>query len=390
MKEVGEKIMYPGSRSETTLKIFEDENGKQWSWDAGWSGDMANEGGLQPYTPDPEDKFSEVGDAAYGDENWRDEPEIGLPWEPAYNPTDEEKKMMEEQRPAREKAYRERVDAYEQKQREMLGSDSPEDLNNPANWDTTNGEYVYRGAEFGAANTNPPADTEDWAKTRAAAASKTKGGTTGNWGGSFAGTPPEGDIIGRSNKEKRKRKKIAKRERDDYDIAPDLEGVPLDVMQDRDGNIDYGGNMIVSNAGGLTKADMSRRGVKPSQIQALVNNQVAQNWGEYNQAAGGTGLQAQQGMNIDEGTRSQRAISPLVQSLLGSRKAQIDIPWQYAMQHAGQVRDRRELAHQLGLQEAGMIGQDFYADADDRLAREAVDRQLMNSMYNTNASSWNA
>ena len=390
MKEVGEKIMYPGSRSETTLKIFEDENGKQWSWDAGWSGDMANEGGLQPYTPDPEDKFSEVGDAAYGDENWRDEPEIGLPWEPAYNPTDEEKKMMEEQRPAREKAYRERVDAYEQKQREMLGSDSPEDLNNPANWDTTNGEYVYRGAEFGAANTNPPADTEDWAKTRAAAASKTKGGTTGNWGGSFAGTPPEGDIIGRSNKEKRKRKKIAKRERDDYDIAPDLEGVPLDVMQDRDGNIDYGGNMIVSNAGGLTKADMRRRGVKPSQIQALVNNQVAQNWGEYNQAAGGTGLQAQQGMNIDEGTRSQRAISPLVQSLLGSRKAQIDIPWQYAMQHAGQVRDRRELAHQLGLQEAGMIGQDFYADADDRLAREAVDRQLMNSMYNTNASSWNA
>ena len=121
-----------------------------------------------------------------------------------------------------------------------------------------------------------------------------------------------------------------------------------------------------------------------------MNNQVAQNWGEYNQAAGGTGLQAQQGMNIDEGTRSQRAISPLVQSLLGSRKAQIDIPWQYAMQHAGQVRDRRELAHQLGLQEAGMIGQDFYADADDRLAREAVDRQLMNSMYNTNASSWNA
>ena len=203
-------------------------------------------------------------------------------------------------------------------------------------------------------------------------------------------TPPESsDVIGLTNKEKRERKKIEKRERDDYNLAPELEGVPLDVLQDTEGNIDYGGNMIVSNAGGLTKADMRRRGVKPSQIQALVNNQIAQNWGKYNQAAGGTGLQAQQGMNIDKGTYAQRGISPLVQAMLGSRKAQFDIPWQYAMQHAGQVRDRRELAHQLGLQELGMTQGDFYADADDRLAREAVDRQLLNSIYNTNAFTWN-
>jgi len=411
MKEVGEKIQYPGSRSETTLKIFEDENGKQWSWDAGWSGDMANEGGLQPYTPDPADKFSEVGDAAYDDEG-DGHGEIGY-WNEIEGFGGDNRTVQAPEADA--------------------GSASPEDLNNPDNWDTSGGGYVYRGAEFGKTNTSAPADTEDWAQTRQAAASRSAsvggelpergqdqlvgeeerrhldGGTNLTTPGVIRppatedeetiylgdgkdlsspeiSLPPEsGDAIDLS-----KNKKIERRDRDDYDLAPELSGVPLDVMQDSDGNIDYGGNMLVSNAGGLTKADMRRRGVEPSQIQALVNNQVAQNWGEYNQAVGGTGLQAQQGMSIDTGTESQRKISPLVQSLLGSRKAEIDIPWQYAMQHADQVRNRRELAHQLGLQEAGMTAQDFYADADDRLAREAVDRQLLNSMYNANASSWNA
>jgi hypothetical protein len=363
------------------------------------------------------DKFSEVGDAAYGDEERRPEGYRSDNPDDWYDTID----PIEGFGPVEEGDQAPKADA---------SSASPEDLNNPDNWDTSGGQYTYRGAEFGKTNTNPPADTEDWAQTRAAAASRSgaaggelpergqdqlvgeeerrhlDGGTNLTTPGvsrppagetMYLGDgkdlsspeislPPEsGDAIDLSNN-----KKIERRDRDDYDLAPELSGVPLDVMQDSDGNIDYGGNMLVSNAGGLTKADMRRRGVKPSQIQALVNNQVAQNWGEYNQAAGGTGLQAQQGMSIDTGTESQRKISPLVQSLLGSRKAEIDIPWQYAMQHAGQVRDRRELAHQLGLQEAGMTAQDFYADADDRLAREAVDRQLLNSMYNANASSWNA
>ena len=69
---------------------------------------------------------------------------------------------------------------------------------------------------------------------------------------------------------------------------------------------------------------------------------------------------ARPGMSGDIGSYAQQSLGPEVAARMAAGQAQIDIPWQYAMQHADSVRQRRDLAHKLGMEEAGMITGDYY------------------------------
>ena len=159
----------------------------------------------------------------------------------------------------------------------------------------------------------------------------------------------------------------------EYDVKPeeifDEYGEPL-----------MGSQGIDSNAGGMTVADVRRRGTTPAQIQALVNNEVANTYQQANQGLGAmTG--ARPGMSGDIGSYAQQSLGPEVAARMAAGQAQIDIPWQYAMQHADQVRQRRDLAHKLGLEEAGMITGDYYDYLGDKMGYADTDNQIMRQMY---------
>ena len=112
-----------------------------------------------------------------------------------------------------------------------------------------------------------------------------------------------------------------------------------------------------------------------------MNNAVADSWGGYNQGVGGTAVSAGQGMDADMGTFAQQKIAPMVAQNMASAQAQIGIPWQYAQQHADSVRQRRELAHKLGLTEAQMIQNDYYDNLRDKMATMDTDNQITQWAY---------
>ena len=208
-----------------------------------------------------------------------------------------------------------------------------------------------------------------------------EGGTVGNWGGSsFAGTqpppislPPQTDsdyynklvnpdpfqnpIIpdlpkGYGSQRVEGGDEFHKFEGREYDVDPKEilteEGYPVMPSQGID-----------SNAGGMSVLDTRRFGTTPAQVQALVNNEVANTYQQANQGLGAmTG--ARPGMSGDIGSYAQQSLGPEVAARMAAGQAQIDIPWQYAMQHADSVRQRRDLAHKLGMEEAGMITGDYY------------------------------
>jgi hypothetical protein len=335
------------------------------------------------------------------------------------------------------------------------------------NWDTVDGEYKFMGADYHKQNTRPETDTKDWEETREEAAEDIKegdkfsevgdaaygtassksrsvpleaelprtgkihtnrttmesyndlgervdpitgqvidageGGTTGNWGGSFAGTPPpislpptqpqtdadyynklvnpdkfQNPIIpdlpaGYGSQRVEDGDEFHKFEGGEYDVDPKEifteEGEPIMPLQGID-----------SNAGGMTVADARRQSVSPAQIQALVNNEVANTYQQANQGLGAmTG--ARPGMSGDIGSYAQQSLGPEVAARMAAGQAQIDIPWQYAMQHADQVRQRRDLAHKLGLEEAGMITGDYYDYLGDKMGYADTDNQIMRQMY---------
>jgi hypothetical protein len=313
-------------------------------------------------TPDPKDKFSEVGDAAYGEEDL----EITLP------DRGQDQLVGEEERRHLDGGTNLTTPGVIRPPADA-GSASQEDLNNPDNWDTSNGGYVYRGAEFGKTNTSAPADTADWAKTRQAAADKSYYNKLVN-SDSFQNAPnislPPSYEYGQGQSA------------DDET----LEDVEVEDLYDENGEPLMGppgkaSGPIESNAGGMSVLDTRRSGTSPAQIQALVNNAVADSWGGYNQGVGGTAVSAGQGMDSDMGTFAQQKIAPMVAQNMASAQAQIGIPWQYAQQHADSVRQRRELAHKLGLTEAQMIQNDYYDNLRDKMATMDTDNQITQWAY---------
>jgi hypothetical protein len=351
----------------------------------------------------------------------------------------------------------------------------------PENWDTSGGQYTYKGAEFGKSNTDPPADTDDWEDTRQEAASESRsaaneagapegyrsdnpddwydtidpeegfgaaepfnpddwiinkngmfqnnttgkeisqddyermsgssgiGGTVGNWGGSpppISLPPTQPPPVEKPSADKEYYDKLVNP--DKFQNAPSINLPPSygkgkgpgsqslagayheyqgrkydadpDELKDEYGNNLMGSQGIDSNAGGLTVADVRGRGTSPAQIQALVNNAVADAYEGANQGLGGM-TSARPGMSGDIGSYAQQALGPQVAARMAAGQAQIDIPWQYAMQHADSVRQRRDLAHKLGLDEAQMITGDYYDYLGDKMGYADTDNQIMRQMY---------
>jgi len=377
--------------NQTTGKEISQDDYKRMSGSSGFEiGDQVNLGG------GTEDKFSEVGDAAYddfpeqfrvgdGDEDRVDsiddfepspppEEGAGLTWE---NPSEEEKKAT--------------ADHFEQRQQEMLGSDSPEDINNPANWlATSDGQYVYGGAEFGKTNTNPPADTEDWARTRAEAASKTSG----------AGEAPEvylppdefgvGYGGGPSDQERRKADKM---ERDDYDLSPGVGDNAWQLGQDEYGDIDsYNARELEVTPGTFTREDLAERDVAPELVQQLVNKEVGGQWGDaFQQALSPTARQGigRPGMTSESGNELQTMAT--ANAMLGGRMAQEVIPHKYALEHSKKVKDMLAFANQEGIDMASLLKSDWYSGANDLAREEAINQRIQNAAYGNRAqvpTSW--
>jgi hypothetical protein len=319
-------------------------------------------------------------------------------------------------------------------------------MQNGKNWDTVDGEYKFMGADYHKQNTRPKADTKDWEETREEAAEDIKegdkfsevgdaaygtassksrsvpleaelprtgkihtnrttmesyndlgervdpitgqvidageGGTTGNWGGSFAGTPPPISLPPtQPQTDADYYNKLVNPDKFQNPIIPDLpagyghqrveDGDEFHKFEGREYDVDpkeilteegypvMPSQGIDSNAGGMSVLDTRRFGTTPAQVQALVNNEVANTYQQANQGLGAmTG--ARPGMSGDIGSYAQQSLGPEVAARMAAGQAQIDIPWQYAMQHADSVRQRRDLAHKLGMEEAGMITGDYY------------------------------
>jgi hypothetical protein len=312
-------------------------------------------------------------------------------------------------------------------------------MENGKNWDTVDGEYKFMGADYHKQNTRPKADTKDWEKTRKAAAKNIKEGgdkfsevgdaaygtassesrsaaneadlgipdvTTGMGIDESAIGIPSAPIVNlppiQPQTDKDYYDKLVNPDPFQNPIIPDLpagygsqrvEGggeyhefpgreydVKPEEIFDEYGEPLMGSQGIDSNAGGMTIADVRRRGTTPAQVQALVNNEVANTYQQANQGLGAmTG--ARPGMSGDIGSYAQQSLGPEVAARMAAGQAQVDIPWQYAMQHADQVRQRRDLAHKLGLEEAGMITGDYYDYLGDKMGYADTDNQIMRQMY---------
>ena len=348
-----------------------------------------------------EDKFSEVGDAAYGEGDQDDalyitEPEgAGLTWE---NPSDEEKKAT--------------ADYFKQMEQEMLGSDSPEDINNPANWLAAgDGQYVYVGAERGKTNTNPPADTEDWAQTRAAAASRSAsaGGELPERGqdqlvgeeerrhldgGTNLTTPAVSRPVSASSysddgPDSGERRKVDRMDRDDYDLSSGIDNVPLDLLQNEYGDIDgINAGMLELNPGGSDMESITARDVSNSQTQQMVNDRVAGEWAKAHQAGlstvGSEGLR-RQGMDSDP--YSEQKIGVIANAMLGGKRAQKEIPLAAEMSHQNKMKGMLAQSNADAIRLARMLAGDQYSYNND-LTQEELNNQKIINAYGDGIANW--
>ena len=311
-------------------------------------------------------------------------------------------------------------------------------MQNEKNWDTVDGEYKFMGADYHKQNTRPEADTKDWEETREEAAEDIKEGDKFSEVGDAA--------YGTSSSASRSAANEADASEDGYwneiegfGSPPPISLPPTQPPNDKayydklvnpdpfknpaislppsygkgegPGSQDLGDEFhkyqgrkydvdpkeilteegypvmpsdgIDSNAGGMTVADVRRRGTSPAQVQALVNNAVAQSYGNYNQGIGG-GPGALPGMSAGLAEQAEN-IGAQVQQRMASGQAQVDIPWQYQQQNAEQVRQRRDLAHKLGLEEAGMITGDYYDYLGDKMGYADTDNRIMQQFYGEQA-----
>ena len=139
-------------------------------------------------------------------------------------------------------------------------------------------------------------------------------------------------------------------------------------------------NMIDVNPG-FTREEITRRDVSPADVQAMANQAAA----AARQQGYERSLMSRQpgrGRASDAGTFSQFGAGPLAQSLLAARQSQIQIPYQQQLAYNEARRQREQMAHQLGLQQAGLIGQDYYRRAYDQLAEQQMRSQLMQALLN--------
>ena len=142
-----------------------------------------------------------------------------------------------------------------------------------------------------------------------------------------------------------------------------------------------GTDNMIDVSPGFTREELTRRDVSPAQVQAMANQaaaQARQRGYEQSLRAGMPG----RGRSADAGTFSQFGAGPLAQSLLQAQQAQIAIPFEQQMAYNQARRQREQVAHQLGLAQSGLIGQDYYRRAYDQLADQQMRSQLMQALLN--------
>jgi len=374
-------------------------------------------------TPDPADKFSEVGDAAYGEEAFNPDDWAAVP------PTEEERMgqgsmmghMMKNNKTGevmpgfifsgRKADWEKEQGGGEEAPGADAGSASQEDLNNPDNWDTSNGQYVYRGAEFGKTNTNPPADTEDWAQTRAAAASRSAsaGGELPERGqdqlvgeeerrhldgGTNLTTPAVSRPVSASSysddgPDSGERRKVDRMDRDDYDLSSGIDNVPLDLLQNEYGDIDgINAGMLELNPGGSDMESITARDVSNSQTQQMVNDRVAGEWAKAHQAGlstvGSEGLR-RQGMDSDP--YSEQKIGVIANAMLGGKRAQKEIPLAAEMSHQNKMKGMLAQSNADAIRLARMLAGDQYSYNND-LTQEELNNQKIINAYGDGIANW--
>jgi hypothetical protein len=158
---------------------------------------------------------------------------------------------------------------------------------------------------------------------------------------------------------------------------------PLTELPDRSTDIrDIVGtdNMIEVNPG-FTREEITRRDVSPADVQAMANQAAAQARQQGYEQSLRAGMPGR-GRSSDAGTFSQFGAGPLAQSLLQAQQAQIAIPFEQQMAYNQARRQREQAAHQLGLAQSGLIGQDYYRRAYDQLADQQMQSQLMQALLN--------
>ena len=159
---------------------------------------------------------------------------------------------------------------------------------------------------------------------------------------------------------------------------------PLTELPDRSTDIrDIVGtdNMIEVNPG-FTREEITRRDVSPADVQAMANQAAAQARQQGYEQALRSNMMGSRGRASDAGTFSQFEAGPLAQSLLQAQQAQIAIPFEQQMAYNQARRQREQAAHQLGLAQSGLIGQDYYRRAYDQLADQQMQSQLMQALLN--------
>ena len=162
---------------------------------------------------------------------------------------------------------------------------------------------------------------------------------------------------------------------DDDEPLTELPGPSTDIRDI------VGTDNMIDVSPGFTREELTRRDVSPAQVQAMANQaaaQARQRGYEQSLRAGMPG----RGRSADAGTFSQFGAGPLAQSLLQAQQAQIAIPFEQQMAYNQARRQREQTAHQLGLAQSGLIGQDYYRRAYDQLADQQMRSQLMQALLN--------
>jgi len=181
--------------------------------------------------------------------------------------------------------------------------------------------------------------------------------------------------------------------REDYDLSPGVDKVPLGLMQDEYGNIDsYNARMLEVTPGAFTRAELAERDVSPALQQQLVNKAWEGQWEDaFQQALSPTGRQRHRLAGMTSASGDEAALQAQAGAILGGRAAQQQIPQQFALQHSKKVKDMLAFAHQEGIDMASLLASDWYSVANDAAKEEAINQRIQDAMSRSTApqpTSW--
>tara|TARA_R100001244_G_scaffold81451_4_gene63518 strand:- start:1295 stop:2005 length:711 start_codon:yes stop_codon:yes gene_type:complete len=152
-------------------------------------------------------------------------------------------------------------------------------------------------------------------------------------------------------------------------------GVPPEDVLDEE----IGTRNVIEVDPGISREFITQRGENP-QLEA--NRRIAELFQQSGPMQKSLLGQAGRGMAADVGTRSRYGLAPMAQAMLGARQAQTMIPWQRNLEQAQQERAKMQRAHEIGLQQAQMIGADYNEQARIKLQEQQRRWGLVQTLLN--------